>query len=80
MTRPRSAGKRQPVPDEDWFEVNPKDWLPKKPGKKLRLLCDANFPQPVFDELRSAGIDVVRPDKLKVHGHDDADLRRGPAQ
>jgi len=45
--------------DEEWFEVSDEDWLdPRFIGKDLKLLADAQMPQPVIQEIGSAGIKV----------------------
>lgn len=48
-------------PDEDeWFEISDRDWLdPKFKAKKLKLLADAQIPEIVAAEIRSAGITLA---------------------
>ncbi len=45
--------------DEDgWFEVSDKDWIPQFKAKELKLLADAQLPEPIVREIRSAGIAI----------------------
>jgi hypothetical protein len=48
------------IPDDDWFEVSDRDWLPTFKPKQLRLLADAQVPEPVVSEIASAGISIKR--------------------
>ena len=45
--------------EDEWFEISDSDWLEDGfIGKELKLLVDAQFPQPVFQEIRAAGIKI----------------------
>jgi hypothetical protein len=47
---------RKIAPDDEWFQISEKDWVPRFKTKRLRLFADAQFPDPVVTEIRSAGI------------------------
>jgi hypothetical protein len=44
--------------DDGWFEVSDRDWIPRLKTKKLKLLADAQVPEPVIAEIASAGIPI----------------------
>jgi Domain of unknown function (DUF5615) len=45
--------------DSEWFEISESDWLePGLPRKELKLLADAQVPEPVVIEIRSATIKI----------------------
>jgi len=47
------------IEDSEWFEVSDEDWLdPRLAGKKLKLLADAQVPEPVIRRIGDAGIKV----------------------
>jgi hypothetical protein len=60
--------------EDEWFEIYTSDWLDEGfIGKELKLLVDVQFPQPVFQEIRAAGIKIDQiPSSHKRR--DDADI------
>ena len=45
--------------EDEWFEISDSDWLEDGfIGKELKLVVDTQFPQPVFQEIRAAGIKI----------------------
>jgi hypothetical protein len=50
----------KPLPeDSEWFEISDEDWLGLGfVGKKLKLIADAQVPEPVIREIAEAGITV----------------------
>jgi hypothetical protein len=45
--------------EDEWFEISDSEWLEDGfIGKELKLLVDAQFPQPVCQEIRVAGIKI----------------------
>jgi predicted nuclease of predicted toxin-antitoxin system len=66
------AKQRSVFEDDEWFQV-PYDALPPGPHKKLRLMADANFPRPIAEEIRAAGIDLEGPDAA-LRGREDAEV------
>lgn len=60
--------------NSEWFEISEKDWQdPRFRGKKVKLLTDAQFPEPVIDEIRRAKIKVERLDE-RLRNRPDTDV------
>jgi hypothetical protein len=45
--------------EDEWFEISDSDWVENGfIGKKLKLIVDVQFPEPVLREIRTAGINI----------------------
>jgi predicted nuclease of predicted toxin-antitoxin system len=57
--------------DDDWFEFDGSAYRLELKPRKLRLYADHNFPMPIVDELRAAGIPVTTAAEDGRASHDD---------
>lgn len=61
--------------DSEWFEIFDDLWVdPNFKPKKLKLFADAQFPQPVIEELRSAKISVRSSAEEGLESRSDSDM------